>query len=88
MASGRDYAALRDHLSADGGAVITRTFAQLDAVVGGAGLPPSARDYDRWWRNEGVNTTRHRHCLSWQQAGYDVDKVDRRAETVTFRRRA
>lgn len=54
-------------------------FADIDRLCGG--LPDSARRNRTWWAN-GSNT----QAQAWREAGWHVDKVDLRAETVVFAR--
>ncbi|HLL32211.1 MAG TPA: type II toxin-antitoxin system VapB family antitoxin [Allosphingosinicella sp.] len=59
------------------------TFAQVEQVLGFP-LPPSARKYREWWSNQAG--TGHSQARGWQDAGWQVWKVDLAAERVIFRR--
>ena len=48
---------------------VTLSFDELERILGFK-LPNSAKQHQEWWANEDVNTTRHVHCKSWQNAGY------------------
>jgi hypothetical protein len=74
------YAPLREFLTSRADDVVTLTFAEIDALVGV--LPPSARKYPVWWRNDDPS---HQHCQSWAQAGYTA-QPDLGSGQVTFRR--
>lgn len=63
--------------------VVILEFEEIEEILGFI-LPTSAYQYDRWWKNEPVNNTRHSHCKSWQNAGYKVDGVDFSNRIVTF----
>jgi hypothetical protein len=76
------YDPVRDFLATRASETITLTFAEIDTMVGT--LPPSAREYQVWWRN---NDSSHQHCQSWGHAGYTAHP-DLRLERVTFRRTA
>jgi hypothetical protein len=75
------YDGLTSFLRASDQVVITLTFTQADVLVAG-GLPPSARRYEVWWRNDDPS---HQHCQSWGRAGYKAEP-DLRRQRVTFRR--
>jgi hypothetical protein len=72
------YDPLRDFLTERGAAPVTLTFPQIDRLVGA--LPRSARLYPLWWRNDDPS---HRHCRSWNDAGYTAHP-DFSAQTVAF----
>ena len=74
------YDPLREFLASRADDVVTLTFAEIDALVGV--LPPSARKYPVWWRNDDSS---HQHCQSWAQAGYTAHPDLGRGQ-VTFRR--
>jgi hypothetical protein len=56
------------------------TFAQIEAKIDSAALPPSARDWAAWWSNGG----RHTQAAAWLSAGWRTADLDLRNETVTF----
>jgi hypothetical protein len=74
------YDPLREFLSARASSTVTLTFEQIDDLVGV--LPPSARQYQVWWRN---NDSSHQHCQSWGDAGFSAHP-DLSRRRVTFRR--
>jgi hypothetical protein len=80
------YDALGDHLAAIGGATITLTFAEVEAVIGP--LTKHARESAEWWGATGGGRYLHAHVLHWWHAGYIADRPDLAAGTVTFRRLA
>lgn len=45
------------------------TFEEIEEILNSK-LPPSSKSHTEWWANEDVNTTKHVHCKSWQNAGY------------------
>jgi hypothetical protein len=59
------------------------SFEQIEEVLGFP-LPPSARRYREWWANQRGHG--HSQARGWQEAGWQVLKVDLAAEEVTFRR--
>jgi hypothetical protein len=74
-----DYGRLTDWLARRDGQIVTVSWAELDAVVGG--LPRSATDHHpRWWHGDRPNTR------AWRAAGFELDRVDV-GRSVTFRRR-
>lgn len=75
------YDALRDHLRRDGRDRITMTFVEIDRIVPG-GLPESAYTYQAWWANE--REPRQVQKIAYQEAGYEVDRLDLSAKSVTF----
>ncbi|MHB8644364.1 MAG: DUF7662 domain-containing protein [Thermomicrobiales bacterium] len=64
-------------------ACVALTFQQLESSVGR--LPRGARAAVTWWSNVARPGSRYRHVHGWLDAGYHVERVDLRAETVTFR---
>jgi hypothetical protein len=61
----------------------TAAFHEIEDVLGFA-LPASARTYREWWANQ--RDGGHSQTKGWQDAGWQVWKVDLTAESVTFRR--
>lgn len=59
------------------------SFAQIEGVLGFP-LPPSARRYREWWSNQ--RGQGHSQAKGWQDAGWQVWKVDFAREQATFRR--
>jgi len=47
---------------------VAASFRQIENLLGFQ-LPASARTYPAWWANERNPNTRHRHALSWLNAG-------------------
>jgi hypothetical protein len=60
-------------------------FETVEEVLGFP-LPASARRHREWWANQRGGG--HSQAKGWQEAGWQVWRVDLRAETVTFRRSA
>jgi hypothetical protein len=73
------YDALERALKASIPQTVTRTFAELDELVGG--LPPSARADRTWWGN--TTNLGHTQARAWMGAGYRVERVEL-GMTVTF----
>ena len=61
----------------------TADFSELERVLGFS-LPTSARSYREWWANQRAGG--HSQTKGWQDAGWQVWKVDLGAEQVTVRR--
>jgi hypothetical protein len=61
----------------------TASFKQIEEVLGFP-LPPSARRYREWWANQ--RGQGHSQAKGWQDAGWQVRKVDLAGERATFRR--
>jgi hypothetical protein len=59
------------------------TFAEIESVLGFP-LPASARRYREWWSNQ--RNGGHSQAKGWQEAGWQVWRVDLVEESVTFRR--
>ena len=77
------YEPLAARLSEERGNVWVSTFDELEAVLGFS-LPPSARDHREWWGNQRGGG--HSQAKGWQEAGWQVWKVDLAAKRVEFRR--
>jgi hypothetical protein len=75
-----NYDALTAHLRAIEDAVVVITFAEIDRVVGGDGLPPSARHYPAFWAN---SVRSQPHSRAWLNARRTAS-VDFNAGRVTF----
>lgn len=63
----------------------TASFAEIEQVLGFP-LPPSARKHREWWGNQAG--AGHSQSRGWQDAGWQVWKVDLEGEKVIFRARA
>jgi len=61
------------------------SFEQIEKVLGFP-LPPSARRHRGWWGNQ--RGAGHSQARGWQDAGWQVWKVDLELERVIFRRRS
>jgi hypothetical protein len=59
------------------------SFAEIEAVLGSA-LPPSAHKHPAWWANQSDGG--HSQSRGWQDAGWQVWKVDFDRKQVEFRR--
>ncbi|HEY0013458.1 MAG TPA: hypothetical protein VGB79_11490 [Allosphingosinicella sp.] len=66
----------RDHMWIAG-------FDEVERILGFP-LPASARNYREWWANQ--RSGGHSQTKGWQDAGWQVWKVDLAGEQVTFRR--
>jgi hypothetical protein len=75
------YSKLTDWLK--GPQWIALTFSEIEGIVGDK-LPESASKYRPWWGNE-VDAG-SRQCRAWMDAGYEVEKVDLKAQVVRFRK--
>jgi hypothetical protein len=78
------YEPLADHLQRERQDEWTATFAEVEKVLEFP-LPASARRYREWWGNQ--RGTGHSQAKGWQDAGWQVWRVDLAGEAVTFRRR-
>ncbi len=74
------YDPLQSFLNTCGGAALTMSFAEVEAVLGFE-LPWAARHFRQWWGN---NASGHTQSRSWMLARYKVETVDLKAETVRF----
>jgi hypothetical protein len=63
---------------------LTLTFSEIESIIQPAALPAAARTYRPWWANE--KDAASRQCRAWLDAGWEVDAVDLKGHTVTFRR--
>lgn len=79
------YESLAAHLVSADADQWSATFAQVEQVLGFP-LPPSARKHREWWSNQ--SGAGHSQARGWQDAGWQVSKVDLKEEEVVFRRRA
>jgi hypothetical protein len=77
------YDPLRRYLEQSLAPEIVLSFAEIEAILGGA-LPASARRHRAWWANE--QTGSHSHCRSWLDAGFETTLVDFVRERLTFRK--
>jgi len=72
------YAPLNNYLLECSKEQVSMTFLELEQVLGFA-LPKSAHTYSAWWANGG-----HSHAHAWLNAGYEVERIDIPATTITF----
>lgn len=79
------YEPLATHLESADASEWSATFAQVEQVLGFP-LPPSARKHREWWSNQAG--AGHSQARGWQDAGWQVWKVDLQVEQVVFRQRA
>lgn len=77
------YEPLADHLSEEQENVWVASFGEIEAVLGFS-LPPSAHIHREWWGNQRGGG--HSQAKGWQEAGWQVWKVDLPAKRVEFRR--
>lgn len=57
------------------------SFACVEGIIGD-NLPASSRKYREWWANESRGS--HVQAWAWFEAGWVVESVNLRDETVTF----
>jgi predicted DNA-binding protein (UPF0251 family) len=76
------YAPLFDYLSRSGEREVRLSFAEIEALLGGA-LPASARRAAAWWSNRGKGAVQ---AAAWMIAGYHIVDLDLGGERVTFRK--
>lgn len=83
----RDYEALKQWFASQPAAKqeLETTFEVIGKILGDEKLPPSAYQYPTWWLDKSANTT-HTHARAWLQTGWQVDQLDLRAKTVSFKR--
>jgi hypothetical protein len=79
------YEPLSAHLDGERSAEWAASFAEVERVLGFP-LPASARRHREWWSNQAG--AGHSQARGWQDAGWQVWKVDLGGEKVVFRRRA
>ncbi len=79
------YEPLSDLLSSRAETTWTANFGEIEKVLGFK-LPRSARTYREWWANQREGSG-HSQSKGWQDAGWQVWRVDIENETVTFKRR-
>ena len=79
------YEPLSTHLGAASANEWSATFTQVEQILGFP-LPPSARKHREWWSNQAG--AGHSQARGWQDAGWQVWKVELGGEMVIFRRRA
>lgn len=75
------YEPLRHHLVELTSSSWMATFAEINDVIGGDGLPPSASKHCEWW----ANSERNLQARAWLHAGRNVESV-RPGISITFRR--
>lgn len=78
------YVPLAEHLGGRDEDEWASSFAEIEGILGFS-LPPSARKYREWWGNQ--TGAGHSQASGWQDAGWQVWKVDLDGERVVFRRR-
>lgn len=77
------YQQLEEFLRGISGPKISLPFPKIEEILGRK-LPPTAYGNDTWWTN---NPTGHSQAKAWLAAGFEMDRVDRAAMTVVFRRK-
>jgi DNA-binding transcriptional regulator YiaG len=83
MKLGSKYYPLFDYLQSSAQDETVLTFAEIEAMLGGA-LPASAHDRKNWWSNRDTATALQ--SGAWVKAGYHVQDVDIKQKKVTFRK--
>jgi hypothetical protein len=76
------YEPLADHLRGLRTSDWAPRFTEIEDILGFS-LPPSARKYREWWGNQ--TGAGHSQARGWQDAGWQVWKVDLNGERVIFR---
>ena len=76
---GSKYSRLQEHLSACKQERVTRSFKEIEKILGKP-LPSSARQYPEWWAN---NPTGHSHCV-WMAAGWRTKNLNIAQGRVDF----
>lgn len=79
------YEPLAARLTGERDSEWSATFAQVEEVLGFK-LPVSARKHREWWANQ--RDGGHSQAKGWQDAGWQVWRVDLVNEKVEFRRRS
>ena len=77
------YEPLAAHLQGRAQEEWAASFEQIEDVLGFP-LPPSARRHREWWSNQ--RGPGHSQARGWQDAGWQVWKVDLAGERAVFRR--
>ena len=89
------YEPLRDYLAGlpRGQKQVSLGFKRIEDLLGEP-LPPSAREYEQWWRGGRVKRGRidatwqdQVQQRAWEEAGWVVEELDLLLQAVTFRRR-
>ncbi len=89
------YDPLREFLSGlpKGQKQVTLGFRRLEELLGDP-LPPSALEYEQWWRGGRVKRGRidanwqdQVQQRAWEEAGWTIDELDLLLKAVTFRRK-
>ncbi len=89
------YDPLRDHLAGlpRFQKRVTMSFATIEGLLGEP-LPPSAHQYEQWWRGGRVKRGRidanwqdQVQQRAWEDHGWTVEELDLLLKTVTFRRK-
>ena len=79
----KKYEPLTNHLARRTEGEWKASFTDLEAVLGFS-LPKAAHTSGAWWANEGLKP----HNLAWIDAGWKASEVDRKGQSVVFRRLA
>jgi hypothetical protein len=79
------YLPLREHLESrpEAETETSLSFARVEGIIGDT-LPASSRKYREWWANESRGS--HVQAKAWLEAGWMVESVNLRGQTVTFAR--
>jgi hypothetical protein len=80
------YLPLQKHLESRPGTETeaSLSFAHIEGIIGDS-LPASSGKYREWWANE--STGSHVQAKAWLGAGWIVESVNLRGQTVIFARR-
>jgi hypothetical protein len=83
MKPGSKYYPLFEHLQHCKQAVVTLTFAEIEALMV-CSLPESARTKKNWWSN--LDSSSALQAGAWIGAGYHIESVDLTQQIVTFQK--
>ena len=76
------YAPLAEFLKAQGSAIFSCTFSEIEEALGFK-LPPSAYQHRAWWSNNADNNVMTK---TWLAAGFETLNVNIQEHTVFFRK--
>lgn len=80
------YDALAAHLRGQSGPAHTMRFADIERLIG-TPLPESSHTHPAWWGNDrSADSTHSQAKYGWLAADWEVDSVDPKRRSVTFRK--
>lgn len=74
------YDPLGERLAGGADKQVRLSFAEIEQLIG-ADLPKGAREKQGWWADSDEG-----HAAAWTSAGYTVEEVDLKGETVSYKR--